>query len=191
MTEFWGDSPGSYYMTIQSPTGEKLSVSTALKNRTQELSFVFVETKVLVNYVPIERRTGNTLIFIRFQHPASGIWKFLVEEKIPGKSRFHIWLPVRGMISDETYFLQSSPDYTVTAPGDTEDAMTVTAYQHRDNSLFFRRPWIQCRKYRKTRFCCSRGRNSDGFNRSGKGVCTGYRNKSCSRTDGRDRSTPF
>ena len=40
------------------------------------------------------------------------------------------------MISDETYFLQSSPDYTVTAPGDTEDAMTVTAYQHRDNSLF-------------------------------------------------------
>lgn len=136
MTEFWGDSPGSYYMTIQSPTGEKLSVSTALKNRTQELSFVFVETKVLVNYVPIERRTGNTLIFIRFQHPASGIWKFLVEEKIPGKSRFHIWLPVRGMISDETYFLQSSPDYTVTAPGDTEDAMTVTAYQHRDNSLF-------------------------------------------------------
>lgn len=136
MTEFWGDSPGSYYMTIQSPTGEKLSVSTALKNRTQELSFVFVETKVLVNYVPIERRTGNTLIFIRFQHPASGIWKFLVEEKMPGKSRFHIWLPVRGMISDETYFLQSSPDYTVTAPGDTEDAMTVTAYQHRDNSLF-------------------------------------------------------
>mgnify|MGYP007003604122 FL=1 len=59
-----------------------------------------------------------------------------MEEKIPGKSRFHIWLPVRGMISDETYFLQSSPDYTVTAPGDTEDAMTVTAYQHRDNSLF-------------------------------------------------------
>ena len=118
MTEFWGDSPGSYYMTIQSPTGEKLSVSTALKNRTQELSFVFVETKVLVNYVPIERRTGNTLIFIRFQHPASGIWKFLVEEKIPGKSRFHIWLPVRGMISDETYFLQSSPDYTVSiGPG--------------------------------------------------------------------------
>ena len=35
-------------------------------------------------------------------------------------------------------FLQSSPDYTVTAPGDTEDAMTVTAYQHRDNSLSFR-----------------------------------------------------
>ena len=59
MTEFWGDSPGSYYMTIQSPTGEKLSVSTSLKNSTQELSFVFVETKVLVNYVPMKEEQGT------------------------------------------------------------------------------------------------------------------------------------
>ena len=136
MMEFWGDSPGSYYMTIQSPTGEQLSVSSSLKNSTQELSFVFVETKILVNYVPIERRTGNTLIFIRFLHPAPGIWKFLIEERMPGESRFHMWLPVRGMISDETYFLQSSPDFTITAPGDAKDAMTVTAYQYRDNSLY-------------------------------------------------------
>ena len=136
MMEFWGDSPGSYYMMIQSPTGEQLSVSTSLKNSTQELSFVFVETKVLVNYIPIERRTGNTLIFMRFLHPASGIWKLQIEERMPGESRFQIWLPVRGMISDETYFLQPSPDFTITSPGDAEDAMTVTAYQHRDNSLF-------------------------------------------------------
>lgn len=135
MLEFWGDSPNFYSMTIQSPAGEQLSVSTSLKNSTQELSFVFVETKVLVNYVPIERRTGNTLIFIRFLHPAVGIWKFLVEERIPGESRFHMWLPVRGMISDDTYFLEPSPEYTVTSPGDAADAMTVTAYQYRDNSL--------------------------------------------------------
>ena len=136
MLEFWGDSPNFYSMTIQSPTGEQLSISTSLKNSTQELSFVFVETKVLVNYVPIERRTGNTLIFIRFLHPAAGIWKFLVGERIPGESRFHMWLPVRGMISDDTYFLEPSPEYTVTSPGDAADAMTVTAYQYRDNSLY-------------------------------------------------------
>ena len=136
MLEFWGDSPNFYSMMIQSPAGEQLSVSTSLKNSTQELSFVFVETKVLVNYVPIERRTGNTLIFIRFLHPAAGIWKFLVEGRIPGESRFHIWLPVRGMISDDTYFLEPSPEYTITSPGDAADAMTATAYQYRDNSLY-------------------------------------------------------
>ena len=111
-------------------------MSMALKNSTQKLSFVFVETKVLVNYIPIERRTGNTLIFIRFLHPAAGIWKFLIKERTSGESSIHMWLPVKGMISDETYFLQSSPDFTITSPGDAENAMTVTAYQYRDNSLY-------------------------------------------------------
>ena len=134
--EFWGDSPNFYNITIQSPTGERLPVSTALKYGTQELSFVFVETRILVNYIPIERRTGKTLVFFRFLHPAAGIWKLFVEERMSDNTRFHIWLPVRGMISDETYFLESSPEFTITSPGDAKDGMTVTAYQYRDNSLY-------------------------------------------------------
>lgn len=134
--EFWGDSPNFYNIVIQSPTGERLPVSTALKYGTQELSFVFVETRILVNYIPIERRTGKTLVFFRFLHPAPGIWKLLVEERMPDNGGFHIWLPARGLISDETYFLKSSPEFTITSPGDARDGMTVTAYQYRDNSLY-------------------------------------------------------
>ena len=134
--EFWGDSPNFYNIVIQSPTGERLPVSTALKYGTQELSFVFVETRILVNYIPIERRTGKTLAFFRFLHPAPGIWKLLVEERMPANGGFHIWLPTRGLISDETYFLKSSPEFTITSPGDARDGMTVTAYQYRDNSLY-------------------------------------------------------
>lgn len=134
--EFWGDSPNFYNIVIQSPTGERLPVSTALKYGTQELSFVFVETRILVNYIPIERRTGKTLVFFRFLHPAPGIWKLLVEERMPANGGFHIWLPTRGLISDETYFLKSSPEFTITSPGDARDGMTVTAYQYRDNSLY-------------------------------------------------------
>lgn len=136
--EFWGDSPDFYNLSVQSPTGERLSISTALKYTTQKLSFVFVETKVLINYVPIERRTGNTFVFFRFLHPAEGIWKILVEDKKNKISRFHLWLPVTGMISEETYFLEPSPYYTVTSPGDAENAMTVTACNYRDNSLYIK-----------------------------------------------------
>ena len=75
-------------------------------------------------------------MFFRFLHPAPGIWKLLVEERMPDNTRFHLWLPVRGLISDETYFLESSPEFTVTSPGDARDGMTVTAYQYRDNSLY-------------------------------------------------------
>ena len=136
--EFWGDSPELYSLSVESPTGEKLEVSTALKYGTQELSFVFVETKVQVNYVPIERNSGNTLVFFRFLHPAEGIWKLEVNGKTNSEARFHLWLPVRGMISDETYFLKPSPECTVTSPGDAVDAMTVTAYQQKDGSLYTR-----------------------------------------------------
>lgn len=134
--EFWGEAPDFYNVTIQSPTGERLPVSSALKYGTQELSFVFVETRVMVNYVPIERRSGNTLIFFRFLHPAEGIWKLEISGRLNSSARFHVWLPVQGMISEETYFLGSSPEYTVTAPGDAANGMTVTAYQYRDNSLY-------------------------------------------------------
>ena len=134
--EFWGEASDLYHVTIQSPTGERLQVSSALKYGTQELAFVFVETKVMVNYVPIERRSGNTLIFFRFLHPAEGIWKLETSGRLNSSARFHVWLPVQGMISEETYFLESSPEYTVTAPGDAVNGMTVTAYQYRDDSLY-------------------------------------------------------
>ena len=47
-----------------------------------------------------------------------------------------MWLPVQGLISEETYFLEPSPYNTVTAPGDSLESITVTACQYRDNSLY-------------------------------------------------------
>ena len=55
---------------------------------------------------------------------------------MPANGGFHIWLPTRGLISDETYFLNSSPEFTIPSPGDARDGMTVTAYQYRNNSLY-------------------------------------------------------
>lgn len=134
--EFWGSSPELFSITIQSPTGESLPVSTALRGNTQDLSFVFVDTRILVNYVPIERNSGNSLVYFRFLHPAPGIWKLRIQGRDLSGAWFHIWLPVTGLIPDDTFFLQSSPYHTVTSPGDAEDGMTMTAYNYRDGSLF-------------------------------------------------------
>lgn len=134
--EFWGNSPEIFNISIMSPTGESLPISSALQGNTQELTFVFVETKVLVNFISIERYSGNTLVFFRFLHPAAGIWKFQVQGRNVNGSDFHMWLPVTGTLPDDTFFLQSSPYHTVTSPGDAADGMTMTAYQYRDGSLF-------------------------------------------------------
>ncbi len=134
--EFWGYPPEVYTVSLQSPTGEELEVSTSLRSGTQNLSFVFVETRVQVNYVLMERYSGNTLIYFRFRNPAPGIWRLKISGRDRKNSRYHIWLPARGMISPETYFLESSPYNTVTSPGDAAEAMTAAAYRHRDDSLY-------------------------------------------------------
>ena len=134
--EFWGEPPEIYELSIQSPTGEILEVSSSIGSRTQELSFVFVETKVYVNYILIERQTGYSLVYIRFFHPASGIWKIFTQGKTKQNVQFHMWLPVEGLISQDTYFLEPSPYTTVTAPGDARNSITATAYQHRDGSIY-------------------------------------------------------
>ena len=134
--EFWGEPPEIYGLSIQSPTGEILEVSSSIGSRTQELSFVFVETKVYVNYILIERQTGYSLVYIRFFHPASGIWKIFTRGKNRQNVQFHMWLPVEGLISQDTYFLEPSPYTTVTAPGDARNSITITAYQHRDGSIY-------------------------------------------------------
>ena len=134
--EFWGEPPEIYGLSIQSPTGEILEVSSSIGSRTQELSFVFVETKVYVNYILIERQTGYSLVYIRFFHPASGIWKIFTQARNRQNVQFHMWLPVEGLISQDTYFLEPSPYPTVTAPGDARNSITATAYQHRDGSIY-------------------------------------------------------
>ena len=134
--EFWGEPPEIYNLSLQSPTGEILDISASLGAVTQELSFVFVETRVKVNYVSIERQTGYTLVYFQFIQPAPGIWRIFVRGRDGQNVGFHIWLPVQGLISEETYFLEPSPYNTVTAPGDSLESITVTAYQYRDNSLY-------------------------------------------------------
>lgn len=134
--EFWGEPPEIYNLSLQSPTGETLDISASLGAVTQELSFVFVETRVKVNYVSIERQTGYTLVYFQFIQPAPGIWRIFVRGRDEQNVGFHMWLPVQGLISEETYFLEPSPYNTVTAPGDSLESITVTAYQYRDNSLY-------------------------------------------------------
>ena len=134
--EFWGIAPAFFSLSLRSPTGEELEISTAGGTGMQVLSYIFVETKIEVSYVSMERQSGNTLLFFRFLNPASGIWKFTVETRNDRRGVFHMWLPVQPLVSGETYFLESTPYYTITNPGDASDVITWTAYNYRDESLY-------------------------------------------------------
>jgi subtilisin family serine protease len=73
---------------------------------------------------------------MRFSNPSPGIWKFNVYEKGNLQSGFHIWLPMEGFISDNTFFTKSDPYTTILGMGNAQIPITITAYNDADDSLY-------------------------------------------------------
>ena len=65
-------------------------------------------------------KTNSELVFFRFNTPAAGIWKIVVEPVRLIDGQFHMWLPVTEFLDGEVYFLESDPYYTLTNPANTE-----------------------------------------------------------------------
>lgn len=134
--ELWAQSPSILIIDILSPSGEYIPEITALRNETREISFVFEPTIIYLNYSIVETESGDQLILIRLSNPSPGIWRFKVYETGDLITGFHIWLPMEGFISNNTFFVQSDPYTTILGMGNAQIPITVTAYNDADDSLY-------------------------------------------------------
>ncbi len=134
--ELWGNAPSTFSIDILSPTGEFIPRIPARIGETRVIRFIFEATIIYLDYQILEAQTGDQLILMRFSSPAEGIWRFRVYSNIDLDSNFHIWLPMSNFISDATYFTQSSPETTLTSPGNTIIPLVVTAYDYTNQSLY-------------------------------------------------------
>lgn len=132
--ELWTDIPNIFAVSIISPTGEQ-SRRIAIREGEGMYNFVFENTDVYVVYRLLVETTNSQLIFLRFAHPLSGIWRVRVEPIQLENGSFHAWLPMEEFLTGEVYFLRSNPDYTITAPGNTKAAACVAYYNGADNSI--------------------------------------------------------
>ena len=136
--QLWGEHPNFYSVDIISPSGELVQQIERRRDEFQEVSFIFEETTIYIDFQVSETQTGSQLIFFRFLKPAPGIWEFRIYEKGDVRIGFNIWLPMEGFISDNTYFLESDPDITVSAYANNPVPITVTAYNPEDGSLYLK-----------------------------------------------------
>ncbi len=137
LLDLWGSVPNLFAVEIRSPGGEVLSRINPRKMGPQSYSFIFEKTLITVDTLLSEQASGAELIRMRFQAPTSGIWTVRVyaeEEMISG--RFDLWLPITPFLSDDTYFLEPEPDTTITEPGNVESAITATAYNDENRSVY-------------------------------------------------------
>ncbi len=134
--DLWGDAPYYYNAMIRTPGGESVRWNNPRSSIPQEYTFVFEKTRLVIDYLLVEQTSGAELIRFRFEDPTPGVWNIRVnsEGNIIGGS-FDIWLPITEFLSSETYFLEPSPQTTITGPGYVNGIITVANYQSYNNSI--------------------------------------------------------
>ena len=134
--ELWDADADTYTVGFISPSGERISRIPIIANNETSIPFLLDATTITVNYQLIEAESGSQLIFMRFQTPAAGIWTVRVYNTQRFKGTFHMWLPVQGMISEETVFLRPDPYSTITVPGNSRLPITVGAYDTSTGGIY-------------------------------------------------------
>ena len=134
--ELWGMEPELYSVGFVSPTGETIQRIPILLGREARISFTLEPTVITTNYLLTESGSGSQLIFMRFQAPTAGVWRVRVYNTLFTTGRYHMWLPIQSFILDDTVFLKPNPDTTITEPGNSPFPITVSAYNHTNNSIY-------------------------------------------------------
>lgn len=132
----WGNAPGTFSAEITSPSGERIPrIYPSILER-QRYDFVFETTVLDVQYELSEIISGDERLLLTFRDPTPGIWRLRVYSSGNLENSFHIWLPVTGFISDDTYFLRPDPDTTITEPGNVAAVLTIAGYDGRMDSIW-------------------------------------------------------
>jgi Subtilase family. len=134
--EIWGTSPNFFTIDITSPSGEYIPRIDFHLNETREITFIFEQTVIFVDYQLVESQSGDQLILMRFSKPAQGIWKIKVYGRGITPMTFNSWLPMNDWVLEDTYFIRSNPNTTLLSLGCATIPITATAYNATDESLY-------------------------------------------------------
>ena len=135
--EIWGNAPGVLSISLLSPTGEKFSNISSIKNDSTVINFLYEGTEVYIENIAVDRQSGDQMIFFRFYKPSEGIWTIEVSETVLGIARgFDAWLPIHDFLNSNVMFIRSEPDVTVCAPANARGTITASGYNHYDNSIY-------------------------------------------------------
>lgn len=134
--EFWAQNTAVYTIGFRSPSGEVIE-GPALRNmEAATLSFLLEGTRITVYSRIVSNASGSQLIFLRFQDPFPGIWTLTITNLTDIPDSFHLWLPNRFFIPEDTYFLRPDPDTLITGPGNAHYPITVGAYDHTTGGIY-------------------------------------------------------
>ncbi|PWJ50809.1 S8 family peptidase [Faecalicatena contorta] len=133
--ELWTDFLARLTIQIVAPSGEKSPIVYPSIKDCNHYQFIFGKENVWINNILIEKENATQLILVRINNATEGIWRIHVGNIGKAPFSFDCWLPSGELISNETFFMLSDPNTTITCPGNTVPALTTTAYDQFSNSI--------------------------------------------------------
>ncbi|MBQ8983961.1 MAG: S8 family peptidase [Lachnospiraceae bacterium] len=135
--EIWGNTQNVYAVGFESPYGEVVERIPPRFYTRQQIPLYLERTVIDVSYSVIEGFTGRQLIVVRLTNPTEGIWRLRLYVVGTFEKNYQIWLPIRNFTPDDLFFLQPTPDTTLTEPSAADACICTTAYNHLTNALYF------------------------------------------------------
>lgn len=131
----WVNRPDKVSIGITSPSGEVIDKVPAKLRQTEEIKFVFEGSNVSVTYYLPEEITGDEQIKIRLKNVRSGIWQFKLIGDYIVDGTYNAWLPQRGLLKENTRFLNPSQYITLTTPATSRRVIASADYNQDNNTV--------------------------------------------------------
>ena len=135
-TELWAVAPDLFTVEIISPAGEVIPRIPGRGSFNRQYRLYFEGGTVWIQSNLYDQSVGTQGIWIRFSEPAAGVWRIRVYAEGEFSKSFHMWLPMRGFLREETTFLRPDPYVQICDPGVAKEVLTFTAYDVISGSLY-------------------------------------------------------
>lgn len=139
--EIGGQLPGLFEVAIKAPGGETTPYVSPKDGRRRSFRFIYEKAAVSFWMTDNDQNSGRQAVFMRLENPSPGIWTIYLRnmEKNPIANiylnRFHIWMTLQKYRDEQIYFLEPSPDVTITEPGNASGVFTINGYNSRRGSF--------------------------------------------------------
>lgn len=137
VVEIWGRIPYLFTASIRSPSGELIPEVGLRREGHFTYQFLYDKTTVTADLLIAEILSGTQLLRLHFQTPSEGIWSIVLRRRgNEGEIPYNAWLPITDFLTKAVYFLTPNPYVTLTEPSTSQDAITITAYQDSNSSIY-------------------------------------------------------
>lgn len=134
--ELWAVDPDLFTVEIISPAGEVIPRIQGRPVVNRQYRLYFEGGTIWIQSNLYDQSVGTQGIWIRFAGTAAGVWRIRVYAEGEFSKAFHMWLPVRPFLREETSFLRPDPYVQICDPGSAREVLTFTAYDVVSGSLY-------------------------------------------------------